>query len=50
MIPAGQTALLITRIEAGLILIDVDFYSSRYAWNDDQRTTPHEFGTGLDAA
>jgi aminomethyltransferase len=45
-VPAGQTALLITRIEAGLVLIDVDFYSSRYAWNDDQRTTPHELGMG----
>jgi aminomethyltransferase len=46
VIPAGQTALLITRIEAGLVLIDVDFYSSRYAWNDDQRTTPVELGMG----
>jgi len=46
VVPAGQTALLITRIEAGLVLIDVDFYSSRYAWNDDQRTTPHELGMG----
>jgi aminomethyltransferase len=46
VIPAGQTALLITRIEAGLVLIDVDFHSSRYAWNDDQRVTPHELGLG----
>jgi aminomethyltransferase len=46
VIPAGQTALLIARIEAGLVLIDVDFHSSRYAWNDDQRTTPHELGLG----
>lgn len=46
VVPAGQIALLITRIEAGLVLIDVDFYSSRYAWNDDQRTTPHELGMG----
>jgi aminomethyltransferase len=44
VIPAGQTALLISRIEAGLVLIDVDFHSSRYAWNDDQRTTPIELG------
>jgi aminomethyltransferase len=44
VIPAGQTALLIARIEAGLVLIDVDFHSSRYAWNDDQRTTPIELG------
>jgi aminomethyltransferase len=46
VIPAGQTALLIARIEAGLVLIDVDFHSSRYAWNDEQRTTPHELGLG----
>ena len=45
-IPAGQTALLITRIEAGLILIDVDFYSARYAWNDDQRATALELNMG----
>ncbi len=44
VIPAGQIALLISRIEAGLVLIDVDFHSSRYAWNDDQRTTPIELG------
>jgi aminomethyltransferase len=46
VIPAGQTALLITRIEAGLILIDVDFHSARYAWNDDQRATPLELNMG----
>jgi len=46
VVPAGQTALLITRIEAGLILIDVDFYSARFAWNDDQRATPLELNMG----
>jgi aminomethyltransferase len=46
VIPAGQTALLITRIEAGLILIDVDFQSARYAWNDDQRATALELNMG----
>ena len=45
-IPVGQTAILITRIEAGLVLIDVDFDSARFAWNDDQRTTPVELGLG----
>lgn len=45
-VPAGQTALLITRIEAGLVLIDVDFHSARYAWNDDQRATPLELNMG----
>lgn len=46
VVPAGQTALLITRIEAGLILIDVDFHSARYAWNDDQRATALELNMG----
>jgi aminomethyltransferase len=46
VIPAGQTALLITRIEAGLILIDVDFHSARYAWTDDQRATALELNMG----
>lgn len=46
VIPVGQTALLITRIEAGLILIDVDFHSARYAWNDDQRSTALELNMG----
>lgn len=45
-IPVGQTALLISRIEAGLVLIDVDFHSSRYSWNDDQRVTAPELGLG----
>jgi len=46
VIPVGQTALLITRIEAGLVLIDVDYHTARYAWNDDQRVTPIELGMG----
>lgn len=46
VIPAGQNALLMTRVEAGLILIDVDFESARFAWNDDQRSTPLELGMG----
>ena len=46
VIPVGQHALLITRIEAGLILIGVDFHSARFAWNDDQRTTPLELNMG----
>ena len=33
-----------TRIEAGLVLIDADFHSSRFAFNDEERTTPIELG------
>jgi len=46
VIPFGLTALYMLRIEAGLLLLDVDFASSRYAWTDEQRATPHELGLG----
>ena len=46
MIPFGQIALLMARIEAGLLLIDVDFQTSRYAWTAAQRSTPLELGLG----
>jgi aminomethyltransferase len=42
----GQLAMLLARIEAGLILIDVDFDSARFSWNDDQRVTATELGMG----
>ena len=34
------------RIEAGLLLLDVDFSSSRFAWTDEDRSTPIELGFG----
>jgi glycine cleavage system T protein (aminomethyltransferase) len=46
VIPVGQNALLMTRIEAGLILIGVDFHSSRFAFNDSECSTPLELGFG----
>jgi aminomethyltransferase len=46
VIPFGMTALYMARIEAGLILLDVDFRSARYAWTDADRTTPTELGLG----
>jgi aminomethyltransferase len=42
----GLTALYMARIEAGLVLLDVDFASSRFAWTDAHRTTPVELGFG----
>ncbi len=45
-LPFGQIALLMTRIEAGLVLIDVDFHSSRFAWTEADKTTPVELGFG----
>jgi aminomethyltransferase len=46
VIPFGMTALYMARIEAGLVLLDVDFHSSRYAWTDADRSTPIELGFG----
>jgi aminomethyltransferase len=42
--PAGILALDVTRIEAGLILIEADYTSARHALNDEQRYTPSEIG------
>ncbi len=44
--PAGMLALDVARIEAGLLLIDVDFYSSRKALIAQQTYTPYEMGLG----
>jgi aminomethyltransferase len=46
VIPFGLTALSMARIEAGLLLLDVDFQSSRFAWTDAHRSTPIELGLG----
>ena len=44
--PAGMLALDVARIEAGLLLIDVDYHGSRKALTDAQRYTPFELGLG----
>jgi aminomethyltransferase len=44
--PAGMVALDIARIEAGLILIEVDYISSKRALIEPQRYTPGEIGLG----
>jgi aminomethyltransferase len=44
--PYGEEALGMTRIEAGLPLIGVEFTSSRYAYNEHERFTPDELGLG----
>jgi aminomethyltransferase len=44
--PAGMLALDIARIEAGLLLIDVDFHSSRKAMIEAQKYSPFELGLG----
>jgi glycine cleavage system T protein (aminomethyltransferase) len=44
--PAGMIALDIVRIEAGLILIEVDYISSKKALIDAQKYSPAEIGLG----
>jgi len=44
--PAGMIALDVARIEAGLILIEVDYFSSKKALIDSQKYSPAEIGLG----
>ena len=44
--PAGMLALDVARIEAGLLLIDVDFFSSKKALIASQTYSPYEMGLG----
>jgi len=44
--PAGMLALDVARVEAGLLLIDVDFHGSKKALIEQQRYTPLEMGLG----
>jgi aminomethyltransferase len=44
--PAGMLALDVARVEAGLVLADVDYVSSRKALTDAQKYTPFEMGLG----
>ncbi|MDJ0753956.1 MAG: aminomethyltransferase family protein [Ardenticatenaceae bacterium] len=42
--PFGQKVLHMARIDAGLILIDVEYHTARHAWVDEQRSSPIELG------
>ncbi|MDB5927536.1 MAG: gcvT 1 [Betaproteobacteria bacterium] len=42
IVPAGMLALDVARIEAGLMLLDVDYVSARKALNDRQTSSPFE--------
>jgi aminomethyltransferase len=44
--PAGMLALDVARVEAGLLLIDVDFHGSHTAVTASQQYTPFEMGLG----
>jgi aminomethyltransferase len=44
--PAGMLALDVARVEAGLLLVDVDFNSSKKALIEEQEYSPFEMGLG----
>ncbi len=44
--PAGMAALDVARLEAGLIMLDVDYTSARHAMNPEQSFSPYEIGLG----
>ena len=44
--PAGVWALDLARIEAGLIMLDVDYFSSHRALIEDQKSSPYEINLG----
>lgn len=44
--PAGMLALDMTRVEAGLLLLEVDYNSARFALIPGQKSTPLELGFG----
>ena len=43
---AGMLALDVARIEAGLLLIEVDYFSSKKAQIEEQKYSPYEIGLG----
>lgn len=46
LLPAGMVALDIARIEAGLLLIEVDYISAHQARIEAQKSSPFELGLG----
>lgn len=50
LLPAGMAALDIARIEAGLLLIEVDYKSAHHAVIEAQKSSPYELGLGWTVA
>jgi len=44
--PAGVWAMDMARIEAGLIMLDVDYFSAHHALIEDQKSSPYEINLG----
>src|SRR5262249_14201587 len=40
--PVGVGGMDVARIEAGLIMLDVDYFSAHHALIEDQKSSPHE--------
>ncbi|HET6617036.1 MAG TPA: aminomethyltransferase family protein, partial [Gemmatimonadota bacterium] len=50
LVPTGLLAMDVARIEAGLLLIDVDYVSARHALIEPQKSSPFELGLGWTVA
>jgi aminomethyltransferase len=50
ILPAGMLALDMARIEAGLLLIEVDYISTHHARIEDQKSSPYDIGLGWTVA
>jgi aminomethyltransferase len=50
LLPAGMAALDIARVEAGLLLIEVDYISSQKALIEARKSSPYEAGLGWTVA
>lgn len=46
LLPAGLDALDMTRVEAGFIMLGVDYYSAPHVTIEARRSTPYEIGLG----
>jgi aminomethyltransferase len=46
IVPAGVWALDLARIEAGLIMLEVDYYSAHHALIEAQKSSPYEINLG----
>ena len=44
--PAGMLALDVVRLEAGLVLLEIDYTSARHALNPEQNYSPYELAMG----
>jgi aminomethyltransferase len=46
LLPLGLDALDVCRVEAGFILLGVDYFSARHAMIESQTSSPYEIGLG----